>query len=314
MTSTGSLLTRNAFGKDSSGILKFFVAYKAGTTTSKRITRSKTGDGCLFRKFSSGSYFCSMLKNLFAKKRKVKRYYRTDFLQSIPTSGDVLEIGPFYKPFVRGENIKYFDIMDRDALIKRAAELEQDFKPEDVPFIDYVSPIGDLSIINEKFDAVFSSHVIEHQFDLIDHLQKVSRLLKPGGRYYVIAPDKRYCFDHFQPESTVADVIDAHYEKRKKHSLKNVILHRAFITHNSSGHHWQGENGTLENIPEKIKDAIEEYSTKPYIDVHALFMTPDTLTQIIKLLNQLNYIDLDIERIHPTEPGGIEFFFVLTKK
>lgn len=253
------------------------------------------------------------LKDLFSKKKLVPKYLRADFLASIPMDVSMLEIGPFFNPLCKGEKVKYFDILDRDGLISRAKRLNLEFQPENVPVINYLSPTGDLSVIPETFDAVFSSHVIEHQPGLIDHLQKVSRLLNDGGRYYLLIPDKRYCFDHFNPESTIADVLSAHYEKRKKHTLKSVIEHRAFITHNNSIDHWKGNHGVLENVEGKIKDAIEEYKASDYIDVHSLCFTPASFAQIIGLLNQLSYINLEIERIHETSPNEIEFYAVLVK-
>ncbi len=49
------------------------------------------------------------------------------------------------------------------------------------PKIEYLSPTGDLTIVNRRFHAVLSSHCIEHQPDLIRHLQHVAALLDPGG-------------------------------------------------------------------------------------------------------------------------------------
>ena len=254
------------------------------------------------------------LKDLFSKKqRPTQRYLRADFINSIPKNISTLEIGPFFNPLCSGEKVKYFDILDRNGLIGRAKRLKLEFLEENVPDIDYSSPVGDLSVIPETFEAVFSSHVIEHQPDLIDHLQKVSKLLKDGGKYYLIIPDKRYCFDYFNPESSIADVLNAHYENRKKHTLKSVLEHRALLTHNDAAEHWKGNHGALENVLEKIKDAVEEYKVSDYMDVHSLCLTPASFQQIVFLLNQLGHIDFSIERIHETSESQIEFYCVLVK-
>ena len=240
-------------------------------------------------------------------------YSRTLFIDSIPKDINILEIGPFYNPQCIGSNVKYFDIIDTDALIDRAKQIDANIIVENIPYINYISPVGDLSIINETFDAIFSSHAIEHQLDFIDHLQKTSKLLNNGGKYYLIIPDKRYCFDHFNNESTIADVINANFEKRKKHSLKSVIEHRALTTHNNSAEHWRGQHGVLDNITERIKNAITEYVTNEYVDVHAFYFTPASFSQIISLLNQLGYIDFKINKLHDTPPNNIEFYCVLEK-
>jgi SAM-dependent methyltransferase len=135
---------------------------------------------------------------------------RLDFAALVPRDARSLEIGPFYDPLLRGPNTKYFDRLTQAELVERAAALDAPTKA--VPQIDFVSPTCDLTIVDETFDYVFSSHCIEHNPDLIGHLQTVERLLVPGGRYFVIVPDKRYCFDHFREVSTIADAIEAHEE------------------------------------------------------------------------------------------------------
>lgn len=253
-----------------------------------------------------------ILKKIFSKKSKKPTYSRALFIDSIPKELSLLEIGPFYTPLCKGKNVKYLDILDHAALINRARKLDNEINVEQIPYIDYVSPTGDLSVTREIFDAVFSSHVIEHQLDFIGHLQQINEILKQDGKYYLIIPDKRYCFDHFNPLSTIADIINAHIEKRNKHSLKSVIEHR-IITHNNPVEHWNGQHGVVDDLSSKIKNAIIEYNTHEYIDVHAWCFTPESFSQIIDLLNQLGYIDLAITRLHPTPVYGIEFYCVLEK-
>lgn len=257
------------------------------------------------------------LRRIFRKiKNKGKEgdaYIRKDFLQSIPNDIKILEIGPFFTPMHIGPHVKYFDVEDQQHLIKRAKNIDPNFKVEDIPFIDYVSPTADLTIIDEKFDAVFSSHVIEHQFDLIDHLQKAGTVLSEGGKYYLVVPDKRYCFDHFQQVSTIADVIGAHYEKRKKHTLKSLLDHRVLTTHNDPVEHWKGNHGEISDMPKNIKAAIAEYEAGDYVDTHGFFFTPKSFKEIMDLLYELGYIRFKVDRIHETAKNNFEFFCVLEK-
>lgn len=241
-------------------------------------------------------------------------YIRKDFLQSIPNSLNILEIGPFFTPMHIGPNVKYFDVEDQQNLIRRAKNIDPNFKVEDIPYIDYVSPTADLTIIDEKFDAVFSSHVIEHQFDLIDHLQKASTILSEGGKYYLVVPDKRYCFDHFQQVSTISDVIGAHYEKRKKHTLKSLLDHRVLSTHNDPVEHWKGNHGEISGMVSNVQKAITEYESGEYIDAHGFFFTPTTFKEIMELLFELGYINFKVNRIHETAQNNFEFFCVLEKQ
>lgn len=219
---------------------------------------------------------------------------------------------PLQTPALHGSSVRYFDVLDSNGLRKRAEEHGLD--PGNVPEIDYVSPTGDLTIIPEKFRLVFSSHCIEHQPDLIGHLKAVERLLMDGGQYAMIVPDCRYCFDYFLPPSNIAEVISAHYEGRRLHTLRSIIEHRALITHNEPARHWRGDHGKLELEPVKIHAAIDEWrsSNGRYIDVHAWQFTPDTFREIIVCLNELGYIRLALQQIHDTLQDSFEFHVVLT--
>lgn len=245
---------------------------------------------------------------------RITYFWRKPFVASIPKGVSILEIGPFYSPICVGNNVKYFDILNRESLIKRAKQIDESINSERIPYIEYVSPIGDLSIINETFDIVVSSHAIEHQLDLIDHLQNASKLLKAGGKYYIIVPDKRYCFDHFMNASTIADVINAHVVKPTKTSVKSVIEHRALHTHNNAFKHWTGIHKHKNDISSQIKDALTEYTESDYVDVHSWYFTPKSFSKIIMLLHHLGYIDFTIGKLYPTSPGSLEFYTVLEKE
>lgn len=98
-------------------------------------------------------------------------------------------------------------------------------------------------MIDEQFEIVVSSHCIEHQPDIVRHIQAVEKLLIDGGCYALRIPDRRYCHDHYLPDSTLAAVLDAYYAERKVHSLKSVIEAKALVTHNNAWRHWFGSHG-----------------------------------------------------------------------
>ncbi len=249
-----------------------------------------------------------------SKLSRITYFWRKPFVNSIPKEVSILEIGPFYSPICVGNNVKYFDILNRESLVKRAKQIDESINSERIPFIEYVSPTGDLSVINEPFDVIVSSHAVEHQLDLIDHLQKTSKLLRTGGKYYLIVPDKRYCFDHFMNASTIADVINAHMVKPTKTSIKSVIEHRALSTHNNAFKHWVGLHKSDHSIiSSKIKNALTEYTESNYVDVHSWYFTPKSFSNIIKLLHQLSYVDFTISKLQPTPFGSLEFYAVLEK-
>lgn len=255
----------------------------------------------------------------------------------------VLEISPWDSPFLRGDNVKYFEVMNAEEVRKATVGYKRnlDTIPEK---IDFVGEKGDLGVINETFDIVFSSHVIEHCPDLVEHFQGVSKILNAGGLYIMVVPDKRYCFDYYHSESTISEVIDAFVNDRKIPRLADVINLAYTRTHNNSVLHWLGEHGErygyrkkpipeadaraeilgeyffddgsevdyqkLARLVKKYADALKENA---YISVHNWRFTPDSFGYIINMLNKFNLIDLRLFRLCHTIWGRQEFVAMLEK-
>jgi SAM-dependent methyltransferase len=237
---------------------------------------------------------------------------REDFIALIPKTRKTLEIGPFNRPLTRGPNVKYFDVLDEEGLIVRAQSFG--FETADIPTIDFVSSEADLGIIHEKFSFILSSHVLEHQPNMIKHLSDVQKLLEPGGYYFLLIPDKRYCFDHFIPESNLAQVIEAWVTGNTRHCLRSVIEHRALTTHNESLRHWQGDHGEAYlSVKERCEIAFADYKNSEgrYIDVHAWYFTPESFRQMILCLTRISFIGLELSRVYTTRYGDIEFWAIL---
>jgi SAM-dependent methyltransferase len=239
---------------------------------------------------------------------------REAFAALIPADADALEIGPYYSPLLATPRTWFFDVLSRPEMLVRAEA--EGFDGSTAPNIDYVSPTGDLNIVDQPFDFAFSSHTIEHQPDLIGHLQQVERLLRPGGRYFTIVPDKRYCFDHFSAESGLHEIVEAHIEKRTLHTLRSVLSHSVMTTHNDAVRHWNGDHGVyLEAAAERIAAGLAEYAagTGVYLDVHAWYFTPASARAIFTALREAAYVDLELERLYPTRRNTFEFWAVLRK-
>jgi hypothetical protein len=239
---------------------------------------------------------------------------REKFVTLLPSGVPTLEIGPFNNPVASGSNVRYFDVLDRDGLIERAKRLG--LGHETIPHIDYVHPTGDLSVVLQKFDIVTSSHVVEHQPDLVRHFSQVSNLLIDEGLYFCIIPDKQYCFDHFIAESSIADVVEGHLSGRIGHGVGSVIEHAALVTHNDPLRHWNGDHGPLPNDPNRVRAAIDEYRATQghYLDVHAWQFTPSSFKTIINTLEVLSYIDVRPIRVYDTPHDSNEFCAILKRK
>jgi SAM-dependent methyltransferase len=254
-----------------------------------------------------------------------KTISRNDFLK-IDDNKAILEIGPYLNPLLRGSNVKYFDILDKEA-IKNQILNEKNLAAKNyitskadlttVPDIAYVSPSGDMSLIKEKFDAVVSAHNIEHQIDLINHLNQVADLLNHNGKFYLIIPDKRYCFDHFIVASPLSDIISNHLQTpQKAHSLETILAMRCETSHNNSLKYWFGTNGEIIGINPKCYSEVIDIFNKhngEYINAHRWRFTPKHFEFIINSLSELGLIKLRLETIYATSWGEQEFKAVLYK-
>ncbi|MEO7198675.1 MAG: class I SAM-dependent methyltransferase [Dokdonella sp.] len=241
---------------------------------------------------------------------------RQGFVELIAEVPSVLEIGPLANPVLRGEQVKYFDVLPTAELREKAAGYG--LNADDCPEIHFSSPTGDLDVIDGQFDAVLSSHAIEHQPDLIHHLSQVGKRLHPGGCYYLMIPDKRYCFDHFLPESSIADVLSSHLRGLRLHDPAKVINHFALTTHNDSTQHWLGEHGRpgYQEVFGRLRGALRAFDAAAggYIDVHAWQFTPASFRDICSAIFQLGLVELEPVRVYQTVFSANEFCAVLQKQ
>lgn len=240
---------------------------------------------------------------------------RFAFASGIDPAAKVLEIGPFTAPTLRGDNIKYFDVLDPDGLRERA-------KAHNYPIIEpvrieFVSPTGDLSVVPPGFDVVYSAHCIEHTPDMIDHLQQVHRILNPGGLYMLTIPDMRYTFDYYRTPTKAEDVLRAHEEQRKVHPRDAVIAHYTLSTHNNPAAHWAGDHGPVPraDFDDRLQEAERELEKADggYVDVHTWFYTPDSFRELMTSKEIRREIGFTVERVYNTPHGYNEFNTVLKK-
>ena len=147
---------------------------------------------------------------LIGRKKKIERL--KSFVPKV--AGQVLEIGPNLAPMVTKSDpwtVRYLDMVGTDILVARA--LEKGKNADIVPNIDYVydptTLISD-SVRGELFDAVFSSHVVEHIPNLIQHFQDIEKVLNDGGVYCMLVPDMRLCFDAKKPLTSLGVLVEAY--------------------------------------------------------------------------------------------------------
>lgn len=236
---------------------------------------------------------------------------RHAFAKLLTQGLEVLEIAPFHEPLVTGPHVRYFDLNDKAGLLMRASALG--YPTERVPHVHYASPSADLGIVKATFDAVISSHFVISRPDFVGHLREVRRLLRPGGRYFVLIPDRNYCFDHFMPPSTIAQLLDAHVNGRTRHTVRSQINYAAFRTHNDSARHWHGDHGQPAPTAANVAKAVDAHLKRgdAYDEVHAWYFDPVSFREIMALLRELGETDFTISRLYPTLTNNNEFWVVL---
>ena len=120
-------------------------------------------------------------------------------------SGIGIEIGALDKPFELNATTLRVDF-------KSKHELERQYRNDpDVGEIADIHIIGrgdDLPCLADgAFDFVCNSHVFEHLCNPGRAVGEWLRILRPGGRIYMVVPDMRYCFDRLRELTTIEHLI-----------------------------------------------------------------------------------------------------------
>ena len=151
---------------------------------------------------------------------------------------------------------------------------------EEVDFVWNGGPLTDTvpATLHGTFDAFIASHVIEHTTDLIAFLDSAVVLLKPDGIVVLAVPDKRYCFDYFQPLTTTGQLLAAHSDRRSRHTQRVAFDHVAYAVQNGGAGAW-GQHSAREFQFSHSSRRRKSFSTpsetrEDYVDLHAWHFTP----------------------------------------
>jgi SAM-dependent methyltransferase len=238
---------------------------------------------------------------------------------SLKKNGTGLEIGPSHNPIAPkrdGYNVHIVDHADEQTLRKKYAShgLNLD-NIEKVDFVWQGQPLTTLIGKTQCYDWIIASHVIEHVPDLISFLQQCEALLKPDGILSLVIPDKRYCFDYFNPTTSTGELLDACEQKRTRPSLGKIFDHFANASARNDSIAWSKDNrGNLSLIHsfEAAKDQwISAQKKSEYVDVHCWRFTPSSFEIIIEDLRQLGLLNLQYKISFGT--NGCEFYASLEK-
>ena len=238
----------------------------------------------------------------------------------------LLEFGPSYRPIAPKSDGWRTIVVDHasqtDLIAKYAARgIEGADRIESVDFIWQGSQLTTLipREMHGTFDGLIASHVGEHLPDLITFFQDASALLKSDGLMALALPDKRVCFDFFQPLTTTGDLLAARTERRVRHSRRNFFNQAAyFVTRNGEGGWAHIEQIAPFHLNNSLWHAQHEYEAanenpaSEYRDTHAWTFTPKSFELLILELNLLGQIDWTIRAIEPAL--GVEFYVWLERR
>jgi len=137
--------------------------------------------------------------------------------------GAGLEIGAFTQPTDLSPDleIEYYDRFGVEALRKFYDEscCRPLFEPKycgNAEWLDGLDP-------GKTFDFLIANHVIEHLEDPIRFLKEISRVLNPGGRFLLTAPNKRFSFDRRRELTRFDHLVDDHLGGVLRHRMSHYL-------------------------------------------------------------------------------------------
>lgn len=237
----------------------------------------------------------------------------------IDAGGLGLEIGPGYNPLfpkAEGFRVETLDHAPADELRRKYASHPQ-VDISRIEELDYVTdgrPVRDAIGEDGRFDWIAASHVFEHLTDPVGFLQDCEALLRPGGILALAIPDKRYCFDVLQSLTSTGSLLQAHLERRTRHSPGIVFDHFAYAATRGGVIAWgpqeKGDVSFIHGLAEAHALFTAARDSPAYLDVHAWRFTPSGLRLVVHDLHMLGLIGLREKAFHPTV--GLEFFVALS--
>jgi SAM-dependent methyltransferase len=238
-------------------------------------------------------------------------------LEGLPLTARVVEVGASFRPLVpksRGWNACVVDHDTKQGLVaKYAAAAVSPDAIEDVDVIWREGPLHEAfpSADLGTFDAVVVSHVLEHMPDLLGFLDSVRRLVRDDGCLVFALPDKRWCFDFFRPHTLAGDVLQAHRERRVRHTPATLFNEVAYsVTLRGQPGWFAGESAAelvFAHPPGRARQVFDAVCRPAdvYRDAHAWQFTPASFELLILDLAASGGCDWRIDWVRPT--AAVEF-------
>lgn len=254
------------------------------------------------------------------------------FTKFVTREGRGIEIGPWCHPIVpkrEGYNCLVLDVYDTVTLRQRAKD-DPSIPDAVVAAIEEVDLVGSSSEIAElvarrnelgTFDYVVSSNNFEHLPDPVRFLRGCEQVLKVGGGLTMTVPDRRGCFDYFRPHSTLAELLEAYFEQRRRPTQAQIFerwsLHARAIQNGVESISFPIGTSPAAVVPyHSLHDAFQQWQDfvahpdEVYRDTHCWVFTPATFELIVADLRALGLLSLEVVEI---VAGSSEFIVHLKR-
>ena len=232
-----------------------------------------------------------------------------------------LEFGPLANPLVKKKQgpIFYVDYADSETLreksrndpnVDREAIVEVDFSLADGPLTTLCRHQG-------PFGYALASHVFEHLPNPLGWLRDVADLLDPGGLVSLAIPDRRYTFDFFRSETTVAQLVAYDLEQLSRPSLVQLADHFYNVRQVDTAAAWEKPPSSAETARHhedtQVEWILNQAGEGAYQDCHCTVWTSDQFLDTLPMAMRLRRLPLELARIHPPEQYSNEFIVQLRR-
>lgn len=248
-----------------------------------------------------------------------------------------LEIAPWHSPVLpksRFPSVFTLDIFPYDELIARARSAQPPVAKKSVEAIeppDFIGNAANLAAaipaeLRGKLKFILSSHNLEHLPNPIKFLADCADLLPDDGVLVMAIPDKRACFDHWRPLSSLGQVVEAHVAERLRPSVAQLVDHnlgRAYVDTpdgpatvfpiDTPEDRIHSDNSRFAIVADQLRDLkAERAEDDPYVSAHCWTFIPESFALLLRDLADLRMISL--YSIEISESVGGEFFAHLSKQ
>lgn len=218
-----------------------------------------------------------------------------------------VEIGAFARPTVLPSEarISFADYYSTEQLREQARKLQID--PEDVVEVAYILKDANLEdVLAGPVDFIIANHVVEHLIDPLRWMRNLERVLNPGGILFITLPDKKYSFDKFRPDTSLAHFLSDMLNGGESSLQEHCIEAGLFYDKNYIG---QTQNAGLR----LSMDAIIAFSKRWHPGMHVHVFQAETFKdRVLEPLLHLRHLDYSLGS-YANNPHIGEFSFVLRK-